>query len=178
MFTLHVCLHFVCLQISVAHGIHGIVYSAIKYQNVFPSNQNNTTQVQKENSINGANSKTEMKKVFSMVHQKPNILTKGGHKNLTMVRMTTTNKNLPPKNPSSKIIFQMPPTNKIALPPNNSTKITTASSKALPKLVPISNTNIQVSTSAPTVGKKHALKKYDQFTPNTSCFWVKHIIEL
>ena len=163
MFVYIFCLHFDCLQISVAHGIHGIVYSAIKYQNVFSSNQNNTTtHVHKENSIDGANSKTEMKKVFSMVHQKPNILTKGGHKNLTMVRMTTTNKNLPsivPKNPSSKIIFQMPPTNKIALPPNNSTKITTASSKTLPKLVPISNTNIQVSTSAPTVGKKHALKK-------------------
>ena len=23
----------------------------------------------------------------------------------------------------------------------------------------------------PEIGKKHALKKYDQFTQNTSCFW-------
>ena len=27
------------------------------------------------------------------------------------------------------------------------------------------------SSSPETIGKKHALKKYDQFARNTSCFW-------
>ena len=27
------------------------------------------------------------------------------------------------------------------------------------------------TTVIPSIGKKHALKKYDQFTLNTSCFW-------
>ena len=30
------------------------------------------------------------------------------------------------------------------------------------------------TTSLPRIGKKHALKKYDQLALNTSCFWIKY----
>ena len=31
-------------------------------------------------------------------------------------------------------------------------------------------------TTKSGIGKNHALKKYDQFAPNTSCFWEKYLI--
>ena len=42
------------------------------------------------------------------------------------------------------------------------------------QLLQMKLTKLKKSTA---IGKKQALKKYDQFTPNTSCFWGKCMIK-
>ena len=59
-----------------------------------------------------------------------------------------------------KILMTIPATKITKINPKKHQTITTIRTKLIQSVVLVT-----------VIGKKHALKKYDQFTLNTSCFW-------